>query len=108
MIVKLNVSRFNTEDVIATSAIVAPVYCDAVGKLHYQSNGDSIYNAVEDQTTIPVTIWVYAGEGLGLIQQDSSPETSLKIDGQFTFMPGKFYYYDGQGYQICNPQDHGR
>ena len=106
MIVKLNVSRFNTEDVIATS--VLPEFCGAVGKLHYQANGDPIYNADENTTSIPVTIWVYAGEGLGLIQQDSSPETSLTIPGDFTFQTGKFYYYNGQGYTICNPQDHGR
>ena len=96
---KLNVSRFSNEDVIATS------FCADAGTLHFFTTEGGAYDPVADQTTAPGISYVYQKPGKLVFQGDT---LTMTIPGQVEIPAGKYFYFDGEGYVICENQVHGR
>ena len=110
---RLAVTRFSNEDVIATSGyipgggdpIVVPEgICPEIGTVHFFATGRGVYNAASNTTTAPGVGYMYNAPG-NLVPNGS---TSLTVAGQVSIRSGRFYYFDGQGYLICDPQAHAR
>ena len=97
----LNVTRFNNEDVIATSV----EYCAEVGTLHFFTTDVGLYDSENDQTTAPGISYIYQAPGRLRFQGDT---LTMTIAGNVEIPVGKYYYFDGQGYTVCDPQIHAR
>ena len=103
MIARLNVTRFSNEDVIATS-FVSP-FCAEVGTLHYYTTETGSYDPVADQTTAHGISYVYVAPGK---LREQGTTLTMTINGYTEIPANTFFYFDGNGYTICDPQTHGR
>lgn len=110
----LAVTRFSNEDVIATSGafnpdpgtiIIPDGVCAHVSTLHFFTTGRGTYNAATNMTTAPGVSYVYQEPGVMVFDGSVS---SISVPGDVTISARKFYYFDGNTYQICDPQAHAR
>lgn len=95
----LNVTRFNNEDVIATS------FCQNFGVLHFFTTARGSYNAADNSTTAPGIQYIYNDVGELVFQGDT---LTMTIPGKVNVPAGKYFYFDGENYKICEDQAHGR
>ena len=106
------VSRFSSEDVIATSdpfipgggGVAPDGLCQEIGTLHFFTTGRGRYDASTDKTTAPGVGYTYYGPA-------DFVETgvySMDWNGRVSVASGKFYYFDGVSYVLCDPQAHAR
>ena len=112
---QMDVIRFSNTDVIATSAIVGPGpdnpivipegVCAHVGTLHFFTTGKGVYSAANNSTSAPGVSYIYNAPGELVFDGSVS---SITLSGDVGISAGKFYYFDGQGYTICDPQAHAR
>lgn len=110
---RLAVTRFSNEDVIATSGytpggedpiVIPDGICAEIGTAHFFATGRGVYDAGANTTTAPGVGYLYVAPG----NMVPNGETSLTVAGQVSIRSGRFYYFDGQGYLICDPQAHAR
>ncbi len=95
----LNVTRFNNEDVIATS------FCEEFGVLHFFTTARGSYNAASNSTTAPGIQYIYNDLGNMEFVGDT---LTMTIPGRVTIPEGRYFFWNGQSYQRCEHQAHGR
>ena len=107
MKLRMEVTRFRNEDVIATSG-VGPVVppsdvCAQTGMTHILATLVS-YNAAANTTTVTGPSFIYVEKGK--MQSTGNGLTTVEVSGEVT--PRTFIYYDGSRYIVCDPQAHAR
>ena len=106
----MEVIRFRNEDVIATSEWVQPGIiipegvCAEIGTPHFATTGRGVYNAASNSTTAPGVGYNYIAPG----EMVPNGETSMTVGGQVSIRAGRFYYYNGETYVLCENQPHAR
>ncbi len=95
----LNVTRFNNEDVIATS------FCEQFGVLHFFTTSRGAYSAQNNSTTFEGIQYIYNDVGELQFVGDT---LTMTVPGRVTLPVGKYFYFNGQGYVLCEDQAHGR
>ena len=105
---KYMISRFSNEDVISTSDVIIvdpSLVCDKFGTLHFFTTSAGRYNATTGLTTANGLQYLYAGSGRMVFQPGVN---SMSWEGEQSIPVGKFFYFDGEAYIICDPQAHAR
>ena len=95
----LNVTRFENEDVIATS------FCENFGALHFFTQDRGAYSAQGNSTTFKGIQYMYNDVGDLTFLGDT---LTMTVPGRVTLPPGQYFYFDGETYKLCKPQAHGR
>ncbi len=113
---RMAVIRFGNDDVIATSGIIPghgdnPIVipdgiCAEIGTVHFFTTGRGRYDATADSTTAPGISYLYTAPGEMSLYAGGG--NTMTIAGRVTIPQGRFFYYDGKGYTICDPQAHAR
>ena len=105
MKVRMEVTRFRNEDVLATSGAVVPPsgVCAHTGMTHILATAVS-YNAAANVSTVTGPSFNYIDKGQ--MQSTGSGLTTVTVAGKVT--PGSFIYSNGSSYAICEVQPHAR
>ena len=101
MNVKFNVTRFNNEDVIATS-FIPPVLCDHIGA-HFQTNGEVSYGTNangEQKMYFAGTQYIWDGKKMTLYP-GGDVSIEMPIDSDLPSV-GQYYYYDDAWFACTN------
>ena len=111
---RMAVIRFDNKDVIATSSftpggpdipiVIPDGVCAEIGVLHFFTTGRGTYNAASNMTTAPGVSYIYNAPGSMTVADG----TSMSIAGNVSIPKGKFFYFNGQTYTMCDPQAHAR
>ena len=106
MKIRMEVTRFTNEDVLATSA-VGPIgpsgVCTQTGMTHILATRVS-YDPSANITTVTGPSFVYIEKGK--LQATGQTIAAVEVEGKVDVRT--FVYFDGSNYYICEPQAHAR
>ncbi len=80
-----------------------PAPCEQLGTLHFFTTKVLSYDSGTDTTTLAGIQYIYNDVGNLHFAGDA---LTIRVSGNDTEV-GKFYYFDGQSYILCDPQYHG-
>ena len=103
MNVKFNVTRFNNEDVIATS-FIPPELCDHFGTGHFLADGTADL-AADGVLYFGGTQYSYSKKG-GLEPYNGGDVKFPMPSPNEVPVAGAYYYFSDEGWKICEIQAH--